>query len=863
MRLKSISIRFYKSFNFNYLRKHNPNAKEKPWEKITIDGTDRWYPFISVPIDKKITAVVGANESGKSHLLSAIEKAITGHDYKGKPLDSTDFCRYSELFLVTSNKRLPDFVTEWCDISEAQRQIIKESSGIHEDREFDSFFLHRTSEKLLVIYLLENSIYSPPYKISLDKVDNFTRILPKTRRLESTVALPSSIPIQKLVQKINGNIDFHKYDILPNDKRRDIRKLIDQLSNNEQEITNKIAEKIFVLLNSDENLEDEKRDKQKREIDLTHDLLVKIGKINLETLIDLARSMNDDNTGYTQALVDQINNQLAANLNFPNYWVQDNKFRLLMSAKDHNIEFFIVDRTGTKYSFEERSNGLKYFLSYFIQHRAYQPQNNVPEILLMDEPDAFLSNRAQQDLLKIFEEVASGEDGKENDKLPSQVVYVTHSPFLIDKNHAERIRVLDKGSDHEGTIVINSSHVNHYEPLRSALGAFVAETVYISHCNLIVEGPSDQVLLAGASTYLRKFKNATELESLDLNKITIVPAAGASQIPYLTFLARGRDSNQPAVIVLLDNDISGNKAKEALTKSNYGFRKKPALEQEFILQIGDLSKEEVIFSKKLLNPEIEDLIPIPIAVLAAKEYAREICNANQYDIEHIREEFVKDRVDLGETMFDALNTCVKECSREHEYHLDKIGFARTVIDIVNKLNEDQAKRIEKNEASEKEKYVESLNKFEFNFKKLFQALYEKKSNAEIERDRENATQKVKDLEENFFHNHHKAATRVDALKLLKTMERLLTQDERISSQKIKGGISQIRNRYRLDNDLDKPVDDYPRFKHDVEGLKYLPIQEENVENEIMVENPTPEKTISVMSPTSEKKKIKQTDSQNK
>jgi len=47
-------------------------------------------------------------------------------------------------------------------------------------------------------------------------------------------------------------------------------------------------------------------------------------------------------------------------------------------------------------------------------------------------------------------------------------------------------------------------------------------------------------------------------ERLDLNTLTIVPAGSASHIPYMVFLARGRDADQPAVVVLLDGDAEGN-----------------------------------------------------------------------------------------------------------------------------------------------------------------------------------------------------------------------------------------------------------------------------------------------------------------
>jgi predicted ATPase len=64
----------------------------------------------------------------------------------------------------------------------------------------------------------------------------------------------------------------------------------------------------------------------------------------------------------------------------------------------------------------------------------------------MDEPDAYLSSIGQQDLLRALEAFAQPDGGGRGD----QVVYVTHSPFLINRNAAHRLRVLDKGSNEEG-----------------------------------------------------------------------------------------------------------------------------------------------------------------------------------------------------------------------------------------------------------------------------------------------------------------------------------------------------------------------------------------------------------------------------
>ena len=164
-----------------------------------------------------------------------------------------------------------------------------------------------------------------------------------------------------------------------------------------------------------------------------------------------------------------------------------------------------------------------------------------------------------------------------------QVVYVTHSPFLIDKNHGERIRVLEKGDGEEGTRVVSNAARNHYEPLRSAFGAFVAETTFIGNCNLMLEGQADQVLLAGISSLARRLGSTGE--TLDLNTLSLVPSGGAEHIPYMVYLATGRDVDTPAVTVLLDSDAEGDGIAEELKR---GYRDRRLIDDEFVIQIGDL-----------------------------------------------------------------------------------------------------------------------------------------------------------------------------------------------------------------------------------------------------------------------------------
>ncbi|MFN9858025.1 MAG: ATP-dependent nuclease, partial [Pseudanabaena sp.] len=206
-----------------------------------------------------------------------------------------------------------------------------------------------------------------------------------------------------------------------------------------------------------------------KEFALAYKLVCKIAQVDANALLELAEAIKSEMEGYANGIIEKINRQLSTNFNFSNYWVQDRNFFLKVMARSYDLVFTISDRTGTEYSFDERSQGLRYFLSYYIQYRSHSPNPNKDEILLMDEPDAYLSSQAQQDLLKVFNLFANPQSGSHLLK-PIQVIYVTHSPFLIDKNHAERIRVLQKGNEDEGTRIVKDVARNHYEPLRSSIG---------------------------------------------------------------------------------------------------------------------------------------------------------------------------------------------------------------------------------------------------------------------------------------------------------------------------------------------------------------------------------------------------------
>jgi hypothetical protein len=406
----------------------------------------------------------------------------------------------------------------------------------------------------------------------------------------------------------------------------------------------------------------------------------------------------------------------------------------------------------------------------------------------MDEPDTFLSAEAQQDLMKIFDEFAEPRTGAP----PVQVVYVTHSPFLIDKNHAERIRVLQKGADTDGTRVIRNASQNHYEPLRSAFGAFVGETAFIGSCNLLVEGVSDQILLAGISRAVRRRGAATEADALDLNRLVIVPAGSASQVPYMLYLIRGRDAEKPPVIALLDSDESGDDAIKTMTKEA---KLKRLIKRDYILQINDVKCADP--QPKVLR-DIEDLIPLSLAVAAANLCLKEIA--------HFRDELTPPLTveELGTGEIGIFKT-IESALKNKGIHLEKIAFARAVIYLFESgdfINNELDKDVYF--------YVDRMTRL---FRLLNTAI-RKAERANLKDKVEIAIQRQTQL---FVRDHPVAATREQALVAL---EHIIDElDDSLEADSVKNSVTRIKRDHKLDEDAGQNLDDFGKFCQDLMGLK--------------------------------------------
>lgn len=766
-----VHVRFFRSFNFDYERKAHPSAKPRPWE--LIDG--QWWPFVTVALDREMTAIVGANESGKSQLIDALHKALTG-----KGISRRDFCRYSPLFSVQRERvRKPDLgLTLHLEAQDAE--VLREA-GWERARARQPLTIVRFGDDRFC--RIEND---EPIDLSDTEISALTGTLPQPLVLPSDVPLPDSVKFDELRQQ----------PLRWAQSRRDRaaqRSALAQIETASVDGVNAVAEQLAESL-TPYDLSDE----QAAMVDLARTLIFEICEVAETTFDDLLASHDDSLPGQLGALVRDINRLLAVKLNFARWWRQDRDFALRVSAQGDELVLTVADRTGAEYSFRERSTGLRFFLGYFVRLQARAGDGTQPKLLLMDEPDAFLSSVAQGDLLRVLAHFAAP-----GNRPADQVVYVTHSPFLLDRNHPERIRVLDKGSDRDGTRVVADAVRNHYEPLRSSIGAAAAETAFLGGTNLIVEGPADQVLLAGANGRLRA-EGRPSSQLLDLNEVTIVPAGGVSQIPYIAYLARGRDELKPACVVLVDGDRAGRDAVRQLRKGVDGLRKR-IVEEEFILDLADWAAREDLKAAEHggLIRETEDLLPIPIAVAAAHAYAQHLLGFDADAAAALTAEEVREAVTPEVGAFDALKAAF--ASHFEGAEVSKLGLAKEVVALL--LAPPRGLR-------------QSATHLLADLSLLIRELTERLAKADaVEGDRRR-DKKADELVKGFLRDYDaKDATRDEANVLLRAIEDTL--EGSLGDEAVGRHVATLRRTHRLDEAVLDPVEDFDAFAESLRDIKVI------------------------------------------
>ena len=342
-------------------------------------------------------------------------------------------------------------------------------------------------------------------------------------------------------------------------------------------------------------------------------------------LIELARLKLDDliNPPSTQDLVNKLEgagNYLSKRV--LKYWSQNKHLAMRFDVRPArpadpegmrngtNVWAGVYDsRHKVTTNLGSRSQGFVWFFSFLAWYSQLQRENK-PLILLLDEPGLFLHAKAQMDLLQYFE----AELGPQH-----QLIYTTHSPFMVDPTHWDRVRIVqDKGidtldplpADQEGTKVfadvLEASNDSLF-PLQAALGYEIHQTLFIGPNSLIVEGVSDLLYLQTMSAILE----ADGREGLS-DKWTITPVGGAEKVPTFVSLIGAQKGLNIATLIDID------KENEQTIQNLYT---KKLLKKNRVLTYADFTSEkyadaedmfDVDFYVDLVNEEFKTALAKPI-----------------------------------------------------------------------------------------------------------------------------------------------------------------------------------------------------------------------------------------------------------
>ncbi len=237
----------------------------------------------------------------------------------------------------------------------------------------------------------------------------------------------------------------------------------------------------------------------------------------------------------------------------------------------------------------ERSAGFIWFFSFLSQFKQLKKQTG-DAIILLDEPGLTLHGKAQSDLLRYIVDRILPEH---------QVIYTTHSPFMVPAQRLADIRIVEDVVDLtnprrpvvEGTKVsadILSVDKETLFPLQAHLGYEITQSLFIGENCLLVEGPSDVVYLQVMSQALKSRGRGY----LDM-RWTVCPTGGLDKIMPFASLFKGNNLN---IAVLCDYGKGGKSKVERLRASQI-------LNTDHILTAADFSGKDESDIEDLFSPE--------------------------------------------------------------------------------------------------------------------------------------------------------------------------------------------------------------------------------------------------------------------
>jgi len=664
-------------------------------EKIKIISYKTIVSEQELDVDPKITVLIGGNETGKTNVLQAIDKFSLNNNF-----ETEDISRSSNRY---RRDILPNVGIVFL-LSEEDQQKLTEILPIF-----------RGSSKLEILKR-GNGLDAYHVMISKEKISEFSS---ERETLQKRIsALDKEVKDASMrAEEINKKISSEKEKLakLPAERKEEDENRIKRLTTQVSEITASIKEKNAELQGYRQELVNASQIMKRlkdtflnltaeetknifqvlpriyfpkeiqflpEEIEISK-LISQPTKNKNKIVVNLLKLGNIDDLQILQGparrrsvalrRAEQIISDLLSQI-----WKQE-RIDFQINANEKFLRINLREPISITAPPEERSEGFRWFLSFYVQLIVDTREQLRDTLILLDDPAIHLHPNGQKDFLVILDEIAKN----------NQVIYTAHSPFLINKNFPGRARLLEKKEN--GTLINNKPYSNgksrFWEPLRSAIGVSLGDSLFLGGRNLIVEGVSDQIILTG---FNHKFATVGK-PYIDLEEIAIVPGMGADSVVQLAILAY---SEELPTTILLDSDKQGDSIVAKLGK------KMP----ELMKNVPIIRTQE--FKKGAQT--IEDLIPFEDYIEAVNSaYSRTIDNFKAISGRNLTVK--KESKEIAKGKSEEKNTSVLQFVIEkfgqHKYgDFDKVLVAKELVNMIEPVN------VEKEDFKHLEKLFDTVRK---------------------------------------------------------------------------------------------------------------------------------------------------------
>ncbi len=583
----------------------------------------------------KITEFIGTNESGKTNILLPLWKL---NPSTGGEIDELADIPRSEYHQYHNNSNKPIFIKAVFKLTEEEKDELTNLTSISQnhfetvevsknyagkylytfphltlkgedikakiskafDENIDSMLADIQDNELLLLKIKEAKNKFHSATDILQGLKSVKDILDKCN-VQEFPQMEESLPFQALKKEIDKQIVFaQNSDFESDNPNNPVIKKIESFIPHFVYYSNygNLDSRIF-LPDVIKNLEKKDTELRSKEISKVRTLKTLFKFINLDPkeISTLGKDLQSSTTDpqmeefikhkdERQILLDSAASDFTKKFN---EWWKQGDYIFYFVADGNFFHIWVSDKQRPeRIELESRSTGLQWFFSFYLIFLVEAEGKHKNAILLLDEPGLTLHPNAQKDLFRFFDNLS----------LKNQLLYTTHSPFMVDANNLDRVRAvyINKDGNTEVSSDLRAAEKENGKnqpqaiyPAYAALGLSVSDTLLLNCQPVIVEGVSDQ-------HYLMAIKNLliSKGKIMPKKELIFIPAGGVKGIKVTSGIVCGKNDNLPFVII--DGDKPAQRVKQQLYDDLYKGQEN---------RIIDLSK----FNSSVKEAEIEDMFP--------------------------------------------------------------------------------------------------------------------------------------------------------------------------------------------------------------------------------------------------------------